>query len=160
MSRRLRNRLILAAVVAAAASGACVPLDDFMGDVFKRSMRDQRSFDPYENTLLPPEGSIPFAAGNYPPGPYAVNVGQPEGSADLPPPFTAEDMTEPARDRGRHRQPGRADRRVARSRQGGVRTGVRGVPRARRSGDDGVHLRGAPVDGRSSVEWRVGHDAQ
>ena len=65
-----------------------------MGDVFGRSMRDQRSFDPYENTLLPPEGSIPFAAGNYPPGPYAVNVGQPEGSADLPPPFTAEDMTD------------------------------------------------------------------
>ena len=63
-----------------------------MGDVFGRSMRDQRSFDPYENTLLPPEGSVPFAAGNYPAGPYAVNVGQPQGSPDLPPPFTAEDM--------------------------------------------------------------------
>jgi len=94
MCRRLRSRCILAAIVAATASGACVPLDDFMGDVFGRSMRDQPSFDPYENTLLPPEGSIPFAAGNYPAGPYDVNVGQPEGSADLPPPFTMDDMTD------------------------------------------------------------------
>ena len=92
MSRRVRTRFVLAAIVATTASGACVPLDDFMGDVFGRSMRDQPSFDPYENVLLPPEGSVPFAAGNYPAGPYDVNVGQPEGSADLPPPFTADDM--------------------------------------------------------------------
>lgn len=94
MCRRLKTRFLLTAIVAVAASGACVPLDDFMGDVFGRSMRDQPSFDPYENTLLPPEGSIPFAAGNYPAGPYDVNVGQPEGSADLPPPFTMDDMTD------------------------------------------------------------------
>ena len=94
MSRRTRGRFLLAAILAVAASGACVPLDDFMGDVFGRSMRDQPSFDPYENTLLPPEGSIPFAAGNYPAAPYDVNVGQPEGSADVPPPFTAEDMSD------------------------------------------------------------------
>lgn len=94
MCRRPRTRFVLAAIVAVAASGACVPLDDFMGDVFGRSMRDQPSFDPYENTLLPPEGSIPFAAGNYPAGPYDVNLGQPEGSADLPPPFTMDDMTD------------------------------------------------------------------
>ena len=94
MCRSLRIRCALTAIVAAAASGACVPLDDFMGDVFGRSMRDQASFDPYENTLLPPEGSVPFAAGNYPAGPYEVNVGQPEGSADLPPPFTMDDMTD------------------------------------------------------------------
>lgn len=92
MCKRLKIRFLLTAIVATAASGACVPLDDFMGDVFGRSMRDQPSFDPYENTLLPPEGSVPFAAGNYPAGPYEVNVGQPEGSADLPPPFTADDM--------------------------------------------------------------------
>ena len=85
-------RMLTAMVAAVAAAGACVPLDDIMGDVFGRSMRDQRSFDPYENTLLPPEGSVPFAAGNYAAGPYQVNVGQPEGSADVPPPFTQDDM--------------------------------------------------------------------
>lgn len=94
MCRRVRARLPAVAALAVAASAACVPLDDFMGDVFGRSMRDQRSFDPYENTLLPPEGSVPFSAGNYAPGPYQVNVGQPEGSPDLPPPFTQEDMAD------------------------------------------------------------------
>jgi mono/diheme cytochrome c family protein len=92
MCDRSRLRVLALLAVAAAASGACVPLDDVMGEIFGRSMRDQPSFDPYENVMPPPEGAIPFAAGNYPPGPYAVNVGQPEGSADLPPPFTAEDM--------------------------------------------------------------------
>ncbi len=87
-----RLRMLTVMAVAVAATGACVPLDDIMGDVFGRSMRDQRSFDPYENTLLPPEGSVPFAAGNYAAGPYEVNVGQPEGAADVPPPFTQDDM--------------------------------------------------------------------
>jgi len=90
----LRLRMLTVTAVAAAAMGACVPLDDIMGDVFGRSMRDQRSFDPYENTLLPPEGSVPFAAGNYAAGPYQVNVGQPEGSVDVPPPFTQDDMAD------------------------------------------------------------------
>jgi len=94
MCRRIRARLPLVAALTVAAPGACVPLDDFMGDVFGRSMRDQRSFDPYENTLLPPEGSVPFSAGNYAQGPYQVNVGQPEGSPDLPPPFTQDDMAD------------------------------------------------------------------
>ncbi len=89
---RLRERVLIAAALAGTASGACVPLDDILGDVFGRSMRDQRSFDPYENTLLPPEGSVPFAAGNHAAGPYQVNVGQPEGAADVPPPFTQDDM--------------------------------------------------------------------
>ena len=92
MCRSLRGRWLMAVAVVGAASGACVPLDDFMGDVFGRSMRDQRSFDPYENTLLPPEGSVPFSAGNYAAGPHQVNVGQPEGSTDVPPPFTQLDM--------------------------------------------------------------------
>ncbi|MDE2973285.1 MAG: c-type cytochrome [Gemmatimonadota bacterium] len=87
-----RLRALATLAVAAAASGACVPLDDLMGDLFGRSMRDQRSFDPYENPLPPPEGSVPFAAGNYAAGPYQVNVGQPEGSPDVPPPFTQDDM--------------------------------------------------------------------
>ena len=94
MCRPRPTRMWIAAAVAGAATGACVPLDDFMGDVFGRSMRDQRSFDPYEHTMLPPEGSVPFAAGNYAAGPYEVNVGQPEGSPDLPPPFTQDDMAD------------------------------------------------------------------
>ena len=92
MSDRLRGRVVLGLGLALLASGACVPLDDFMGDVFGRSMRDQRSFDPYENTLLPPEGTVPMAAGNYPAGHFDTNVGQPEGSSDVPPPFTQLDM--------------------------------------------------------------------
>lgn len=74
-------------------SGACTPLDDAMATIFGRSMRDQPSFDPYENTLLPPEGTVPFSAGNYPAGHFDVNVGQPEGSGDVPPPFTQLEMT-------------------------------------------------------------------
>ena len=86
-------RAIVALALAGLGAGACVPLDDFMGEVFGRNMRDQPSFDPYENTLLPPEGTVPMSAGNYPAGPYEVNVGQPEGSTDVPPPFTQLDMT-------------------------------------------------------------------
>ena len=92
MSDRVRGRVIFGLGLALLASGACVPLDDFMGDVFGRSMRDQRSFDPYEHTLLPPEGTVPMAAGNYPAGHFDTNVGQPEGSSDVPPPFTQLDM--------------------------------------------------------------------
>ena len=92
-SRRRRARLLVAmALFGGAASGSCVPLDDFMGDVFGRSMRDQRSFDPYEKTLLPPEGAVPFSAGNYAAGPHDVNLGQPDAGAGVPPPFTQEEM--------------------------------------------------------------------
>ena len=91
-SRGIAHRLV-ALSLAMLAAGACVPLDDFMGNVFGRSMRDQRSFDPYENTLLPAEGTVPMSAGNYPAGHFDTNVGQPEGSADVPPPFTQLDLT-------------------------------------------------------------------
>ena len=47
---------------------ACSPLDSAMQAVFGRSMRDQPSFDPYENTLLPADGAVSFASGNYPAG--------------------------------------------------------------------------------------------
>lgn len=66
---------------------ACSPIDDAMVAVFGRSMRDQRSFDPYENTQLPPEGSVPFSSGAFPTSPYGVNIGQPEMFADEPAPF-------------------------------------------------------------------------
>ena len=93
MFRRMK---FVAVVLLMLSSGACVPLDDFMAAVFGRSMRDQRSFDPYENLdqnlLLPPEGSVPFAAGNFPAGHFDVNLGQAEGALDVPPPFTQLDM--------------------------------------------------------------------
>ena len=63
-----------------------------MASIFGRSMRDQSSFDPYENPLTAPEGSVPFAAGNLEARRGEVNVGQPEGLADVPPPFTQLDI--------------------------------------------------------------------
>ena len=59
----------------------CKPLDDGLVFVFGRSMRDSRSFDPYENPRMPAEGSVAFAAGNYPSADGVVNLGQPEGVA-------------------------------------------------------------------------------
>jgi len=92
-SLRCRGRAVAALALASLTAGACVPLDDFMAGVFGRDMRDQRSYDPYENPLLPPEGTVPFAAGNYAPDPFALQIGQPQGSPDVPPPFTQLDMT-------------------------------------------------------------------
>ncbi|HSH74206.1 MAG TPA: cytochrome c [Longimicrobiales bacterium] len=71
----------------------CKPLDDAMVLVFGRSMRDQRSFDPYENTRPAPVGSVAFSAGNYPAADGEVNVGQPEG-VDIAP-FTQLDLGVP-----------------------------------------------------------------
>ena len=48
-----------------AVATGCKPLDDTMVAIFGRSMRDQRSFDPYENTRPEPEHSIAFSAGNF-----------------------------------------------------------------------------------------------
>jgi mono/diheme cytochrome c family protein len=70
----------------------CTPLDDAMAGIFGRSMRDQSSFDPYEAPLTAPVGSVPFASGNFPAGIGVVNVGQPEGLLDYPPPFTQMDL--------------------------------------------------------------------
>ena len=89
-----RPLALAALVLAMITSGACTPLDDAMATIFGRSMRDQRSFDPYENTLMPPEGSVPLSAGNYAAGHFDVNVGQPEGATDVPPPFTQMEMTQ------------------------------------------------------------------
>ncbi len=90
--RVARRRLLRPAVAALAllAATGCKPLDDVMVTVFGRSMRDQRSFDPYENPRPAPERSVAFAAGNYPADPNTVNVGQPEG-VDVPP-FTQLDL--------------------------------------------------------------------
>lgn len=84
----MRKSLRALALVAVMASGACTPLDDVMAAVFGRSMRDQVTFDPYENTLLPPEGAVSFASGNFPAAEGDVNIGQPEGGEYLIPDFT------------------------------------------------------------------------
>ncbi len=73
-------------------SSGCTPLDDVMAGIFGRSMRDQSSFDPYEDPLNAAEGSVPFASGTFPARPGEVNVGQPEGLEDVPPPFTPLDV--------------------------------------------------------------------
>lgn len=81
---------ILTAALALATLGGCKPLDDAMVAIFGRSMRDSRSFDPYENPLSSPENAVSFASGNFPAAPGVVNVGQPEG-VDVPP-FTQREM--------------------------------------------------------------------
>ncbi|MDX1493700.1 MAG: cytochrome c [Longimicrobiales bacterium] len=74
---------LLVAVLAVMTLGACKPLDDAMVAVFGRSMRDQRTFDPYENPRQDPPESVAFAAGNWPAAPGVVNLGQPE-SVEIP----------------------------------------------------------------------------
>jgi mono/diheme cytochrome c family protein len=91
--RALRTLGIAGALLTA---GACTPLDDAMANIFGRSMRDQSSFDPYEDPLRAPEGSVPFAAGNFPAAPGEVNVGQPEGLGEVLPPFTPFDLFDEA----------------------------------------------------------------
>jgi mono/diheme cytochrome c family protein len=88
-----RSALLVFAALGLTTLGGCKPLDDTMVFIFGRSMRDQRSFDPYENTRPAPENSVAFAAGNYPSAPGVVNIGQPEG-VDIPP-FTQNDLGEP-----------------------------------------------------------------
>ena len=88
----IRAGIRLGALGALLFGTACTPLDDAMVAIFGRSMRDQSSFDPYENPLPAPEGSVPFAAGNLVARPGEVNLGQPEGLEDVPPPFTQLDL--------------------------------------------------------------------
>ncbi len=76
------------------ASGACTPLDDTLASIFGRHMRISRSFDPYENTIAPPENSVPFASGNNTPGPGRLNTGQPEPGL-MPAPFAQTDLFAP-----------------------------------------------------------------
>jgi len=92
MGRRLPTWRAVRAFTFALALGitasGCSPLDDALVAIFGRSMRSQRSFDPYENPRLPAEGSVPFASGNFPAAAFEVNVGQPERLEQEPPPFT------------------------------------------------------------------------
>jgi mono/diheme cytochrome c family protein len=86
------RRLVLALALLALAG--CKPVDDIAVFVFGRSMRDQRSFDPYEHTLPAPVGSVAFAYGNLPAGENEVNIGQPDVGVDVPP-FTQVDLGVP-----------------------------------------------------------------
>lgn len=92
MFRRAWVRPLVAGLAVMTLAG-CKPLDDGMVLIFGRSMRDQRSFDPYENPRPAPENSVAFAAGNLPSAMGEVNLGQPEG-VDIPP-FTQLDLGEP-----------------------------------------------------------------
>ena len=97
VSRSARTAWIGALLI---ASGACTPvtslewLDDFSAYWFGRHMRDSRSFDPYENTIAPPENSVAFASGNNTPGPGRLNTGQAEPGL-MPAPFTQAQLLEP-----------------------------------------------------------------
>jgi mono/diheme cytochrome c family protein len=93
---KARCRGVPGAIVAGLALltlAGCKPLDDGAVAIFGRSMRNQRSFDPYENTRPAPAGSVAFAAGNLPAALGEVNLGQPVG-VDVPP-FTQLDLGVP-----------------------------------------------------------------
>lgn len=71
------SRLLAVGLALVAVTG-CKPLDDTMVAIFGRSMRDQRSFDPYENTIQPPENSVPFSTGNEADSLSEWNLGEPD----------------------------------------------------------------------------------
>lgn len=89
-NRRVRLRTWFTGWLVLASGVGCTPLDDVLAVVFEgRSMRAQPSIGAYENPRLPPENSVPFAAGNFPQAPGAVNTGQPEmAEVPAPPPAT------------------------------------------------------------------------
>ena len=75
------SRKLMALALTLTLSG-CIPMDNVLQEIFGRSMRDQPSFDPYENPLMPPEGAVSFAGGNHPGAAGQVNIGQPEGNPE------------------------------------------------------------------------------
>lgn len=94
--RRLRpGSGLLVALLVVLSAGACSPLDDAMVAVFGRSMRDQPSFDPYEDPRLPAERAVPFAVGDYvaaSPGSDSLAAG--EWLGERPPPITQLQVTQ------------------------------------------------------------------
>ena len=84
-NRLARSSRLAAILLLAVSASSCKPMDDAMVMIFGRSMRSQPSFDPYENTRPPAEGSMPFAYGNLPPAPGSLNIGHAEPVGyDLP----------------------------------------------------------------------------
>lgn len=90
--KRAQRALALGALALALQAAACIPMDDAMQAVFGRSMRSQPSFDPYENTRMPPDGAVSFVSGNYPGKPGEIAIAAPDGMGPDVPPFTAGDM--------------------------------------------------------------------
>jgi len=77
-------RLSIIAVALGSTTG-CAALDDAMVAIFGRSMRDQESFDPYENTRNPVAEAVSFSSGNFAPDPQTVMYGSPlEHDYDIP----------------------------------------------------------------------------
>lgn len=89
------SRGVLVAVLLG-STAACNTLDDAMVAVFGRSMRDSPSFDPYENTQLPPAGSVSFSSGNFPADRNSVNLGHAEERDYAVPDFTQAQTANPA----------------------------------------------------------------
>jgi len=93
MDNRLGTKpFLLALTVLVFGAGGCTPLDDVMAGIFGQSMRDQTSFDPYEDPLPAPEESVSFASGNFPAEAGQVQLGQAEALEEVPPPFTQVDL--------------------------------------------------------------------
>lgn len=92
--RKALRLAVMAALVA--TTSACNTLDDAMVAVFGRSMRDQPSFDPYENPRLPAEGAVSFSSGNYPADRESVVLGAPEPRGYDVPDFTQAETSNPA----------------------------------------------------------------
>jgi len=92
----MRKAVQFLALAAVAASSACTPMDDAMAAIFGRSMRDQAWHDPYEDPMLPPEGAVSFASGNFPAAAGEVNIGQPEAGEYLLPDFGPAQTANPA----------------------------------------------------------------
>jgi len=82
----MRNVIRFAVVaVLLGSTSACTALDDAMVYMFGRSMRDQASFDPYENTRNPADAAVSFSSGNFAPDPSTVMYGAPVAhDYDLP----------------------------------------------------------------------------
>ncbi len=93
VARNVRSSLTIAAV--AMISVGCTPMDDVLQSWFGRSMRQQSSVGTYEYPLTPPEGSVPFASGNFPVGPGSVNLGEPE-AGPIPEPATQVQLVQQA----------------------------------------------------------------
>jgi mono/diheme cytochrome c family protein len=88
----LRAVRAAAAALLALFGTACVPMDNVMQTIFKRSMRSSASVDPYEMTLMPPDGAVSFSSGNHPAVAGEVNLGDPNGVSPDVPPITPADM--------------------------------------------------------------------
>ena len=92
----MRKAFKALAVLMVMAPAACTPMDDAMVAIFGRSMRDQASFDPYENPLPPAEGAVSFSSGNFYADFGSANIAGPEENDILIPDFTMAQTSQPA----------------------------------------------------------------